>query len=109
MKKLLFLGACLVVLASQPVLAQAGGAQVAVLRITEYPSTVCVSLKQAAGKSEQWKFDNGGTGKRLDNAGQGYYKLLTDLYQQGYQLQSTFNAAVEPSISRTTLLLVKGQ
>jgi hypothetical protein len=90
-------------------MAQAGGTQIAVLRITEYPGTVYVSLTQAEGKSEQWKFDNGSTGKRLDDSGQGYYKLLADLYQRGYHLQSTFSAAVGPDISRTTLILVKGQ
>jgi hypothetical protein len=107
MKKLIFLGACLVALASQP--AQAGGTQLAIVRITEYPSTAYVSVTQAEGKSEQWKFDIGSTGKRLDDAGQGYYKLLAGLYQQGYHLQSTFTAAVDATISRTTMVLVKGQ
>jgi hypothetical protein len=109
MKKLLFLGVCLVALASQPVMAQTGGAQVAVVRITEFPATVYVSLTKTEGKSEQWKFDSGRMGKRLDDSGQGYHKLLTDLYQQGYHLQSTFSTEIESDISRTTMVLVKGQ
>jgi hypothetical protein len=109
MKKLFFLGVCLVALASSSVMAQTGGQQVAVVRITEFPATVYVSLTQAEGKSEQWKFESGSTGKRLDESGQGYYKLLADLYQRGYHLQSTFSSGVGPDVSRTTLILVKGQ
>jgi len=109
MKKLLFLGTCLVALASSPIRAQTGVSQIAVLRITEYPGTVYVSLTQAEGKSEQWKFDNGSTGKRLDDSGQGYYKLLANLYNQGYHLQSTFSSAIGTDLNRTTLILVKGQ
>jgi hypothetical protein len=109
MKKLFFLGASLVGLASSPARAQASGSQVAVVRITEYPGTVYVSLTQAEGKSEQWKFDSGSTGKRLDDSGQGYYKLLADLYQRGYRLQSTFSAAVDPGVNRITLVLLKSQ
>jgi hypothetical protein len=109
MKKLFFLGACLVALSSQPVMAQTGGPEVAVVRITEFSATVYVSLTKAEGKSEQWKFDSGRMGKRLDDSGQGYHKLLIDLYQQGYRLQSTFSAEVESEVSRTTMVFVKGQ
>jgi hypothetical protein len=90
-------------------MAQTSGPQVAVVRITEYASTVYVSLTKGEGKSEQWKFDSGSTGKRLDDSGQGYYKLLADLYQQGYHLQSTFSTAVNADLSRVTMVLVKGQ
>jgi hypothetical protein len=109
MKKLFFLIMCLVALASSPVRAQVAGAQVAIVRITEYPGTVYVSMTKAEGKSEQWKFDSGSTGKRLDDSGLGYYKLLADLYQQGYRLQSTFSSGVAVDVGRTTLVLVKGQ
>ena len=109
MKRLFFLGACLVALASSPVLAQTNGPQVAVVRITEYPGTVYISLTKEEGRSEQWKFESGSTGKRLDDSGQGYYKLLADLYRQGYRLQSTVSANVSPDVSRTTMVLVKGQ
>ncbi len=109
MKKLLFLGACLVALASQPVMAQAGGSEVAVVRITEYVTTIHVSVTRAEGKSEQWKFDSGDRGKRLDASGQGYQKLLADLYQQGFHLQSTFSSETSPGVNRVTMVLVKGQ
>jgi len=104
MKKL-FLGACLGALAWQPVQAQPGGAQLVIVRFTEYASTVYVSVTQADGQSEQWKFNTGNTGKRLDDSGQGYYKLLAGLYQQGYHLTAT----VEAATSRTTMVLAKGQ
>jgi hypothetical protein len=109
MKKLLFLGACLVALASQPAIAQAGGPEVAVVRITEYVTTIHVSVTRAEGKSEQWKFDSGDTGKRLDASGQGYQKLLVDLYQQGFHLQSTFSSTTSPGVNRVTMVLTKGQ
>ena len=109
MKKLFFLGACLVALASSPAMAQTGGADIVVVRITEYSSTVYVSVTKEEGRSEQWKFESGSTGKRLDDSGQGYYKLLADLYRQGYRLQSTVSANVSSDISRTTMVLVKGQ
>jgi hypothetical protein len=108
MKKLLFLGACLVALASSPVMAQTGGTDVVVVRITEEAVTVYVSVTQADGRSEQWKFVNGSTGKRLDESGQGYHKLLAGLYQQGYHLQSTFSGNVGPAdVSRVTMIFVK--
>jgi hypothetical protein len=109
MKKLLFLGTCLVALASQPAVAQAGGAEVAVVRITEYVTTVHVSVTRGEGKSEQWKFDSGDRGQRLDASGQGYQKLLADLYKQGFHLQSTFSSETSPGVNRVTMVLVKGQ
>jgi len=109
MKKLFFLGACLVALASQPVMAQTGGAEVLVVRITEALRRVNVSITRPDGKSEQLDFENGAFGERLDKSGQGYQKLFAMLYQQGYRLQSTFSAEATPSDVRTTLVFVKGQ
>ena len=51
MKKLLFLGACLVALASQPVMAQTGNAEVVVVRLEESLRRVYVSVTRADGKS----------------------------------------------------------
>jgi len=97
-----------VALASQPVLAQIGGPEVTVVRITEGVRRVNVSITRPDGKSEQLAFENGAVGERLDKSGQGYQKLFAKLYQQGYRLQSTFSAAA-PSDVRTTLVFVKGQ
>ena len=109
MKKLIFLGACLVALASQPVAAQTGEAEVLVVRITEYVTTVHVSVTRGEGRSEQWKFDSGDRGQRLDVSGQGYQKLLADLYKQGFHLQSTFSFGVSPGVNRITMVLDKHQ
>jgi opacity protein-like surface antigen len=109
MKKLLFLGACLVALASQPVMAQTTAPEIVVVRVTEDSRHVYVSITRADGKSEQLKFDNGAIGEGLDKSGQGYQKLFATLYQQGYRLQSTFSATAATSDDRTTLLFVKGQ
>jgi hypothetical protein len=109
MKKLFFLGACLIALASQPVMAQTGGPDVLVVRVTEGIRRVNVSITTPDGKSEQLQFENGAIGERLDNSGQGYQKVFARLYQQGYRLQSTFSAEAAQSDVRTTLVFVKGQ
>lgn len=109
MKKLLFLGACLLALASRPAEAQTGGPEVLVVRITEGVRRVNVSITRPDGKSEQLGFENGAFGERLDKSGQGYQKIFATLYQQGYRLQSTFSAEAVASDVRTTLVFVKGQ
>lgn len=109
MKKLLFLGACLVALASQPVMAQTGNAEVVVVRLEESLRRVYVSVTRADGKSEQLEFESGSGNNGLDNSGQGYQKLIAGLYQQGYRLQSTFSSTLSATADRTTLIFVKGQ
>jgi hypothetical protein len=107
MKKLLFLGACLVALASQPARAQTGGAEIVVMQVRENGyGNVRVVLAYPGGKTEEQEFKAGFTNKAQDESASEYQKLITKLYQQGYTLKSTFgpgNGALH------TLIFVKGQ
>jgi hypothetical protein len=52
MKKLLFLGACLVVLASQPAMAQTGGSDIVVVKVTEDYGLLQFHIAHAGSKPE---------------------------------------------------------
>lgn len=107
MKKLFFIGACLVALASQPVLAQTGGADVVVVQLKEsVTGTMRVVIAYPGGKMEEQEFKAGYTDKAQNEAATEYQKLITKLYQQGYTLKSTFG----PGHSLLqTLVFIKGQ
>ncbi|TVT39600.1 hypothetical protein FNT36_18330 [Hymenobacter setariae] len=110
MKKLLFLGACLVALASQPVMAQTGGStevDVTVVRVTaSYPRTL-VTITRPGGKEESLDFDNYGRGEKRPLIGPGLQQVVADLYKQGYQLQSTFDTTLGTSSSASVLLFIR--
>lgn len=90
MKKLLFLGACLVALASQPVMAQTGGADIVVVRVAEYSSRTHLTVERAGQEPEEVEFDwDSRIGKKWPRASKGYLDALSKLYQQGYQVQAT--------------------
>jgi hypothetical protein len=117
MKKLLFLGACLVALASSPVmaqthkaevvmshteLAQTGGAEVVVVRV--YDGTGKFVIGRPGGKVEELSFNPNYTSKGLAESTGQLQKAVASLYQQGYTLKSTFGGA-QGSIA--TLIFVK--
>jgi hypothetical protein len=52
MKKLLFLGACLVALASSPAMAQTGEADVVIVKISEGYSSLHIAIVHGTGKPE---------------------------------------------------------
>jgi hypothetical protein len=110
MKKLLFLGACLMALASSPALAQTGGmtdVDVTVVRVTaSYPRTF-VTITRPGGKEESIEFDNYGRSEKRPLVGSGFQQLVTDLYQQGYQLQSTFDTQMSANGSASMLLFIR--
>jgi hypothetical protein len=105
MKKLFFLGACLVALASQPSKAQTGVGDVVVVRIVE-GSTVYVTITRGVGKSEQLEFANNYHGKGSNSTVESYYQFVSKLYQEGYSLKSTIASGTGAS---TILIFVKGQ
>jgi hypothetical protein len=105
MKKLLFLGACLLALASQPVMAQTGGADIVVVRINDTGAIVYMAISHGAGKTESLSFPSGYNEKRILETAERYQQVLTKLYQEGYSLKSTFTV----SQGLTTLVFVKGQ
>jgi hypothetical protein len=109
MKKLLFLGACLVALASSPVKAQTAEPQVIVVRVLEDPRNIYVSITRPDGQTEDRKLESGLGTKGLTASSKAFHQLISSLYQQGYRLQSTFTTDNATNDNRTTLILVKGQ
>jgi hypothetical protein len=115
MKKLFFLGVCLVALASQPVMAQTGGSDVdvTVVRITAGGSRTYLAVTRPGGKQEEIELNNylsldadKPVGKRKQ-VGIGLQELVTDLYRQGYQLQSTFDTQTSEASSASVLLFIR--
>jgi hypothetical protein len=87
MKKLLFLGACLVALASSPVMAQTGGADVVTVRVVEEVRHSRLWINWPGREPELIEFEwNDKEGKGA-NAGKGYEAAVNKLYLQGYHLQ----------------------
>jgi hypothetical protein len=114
MKKLLFLGACLVVLASQPVMAQTGGADIVVVKVLEGSGQVHFHIARPGSKPEHREFSL----KQLKEKGEGDYlsgqaectrNLLVELTQQGYTLTSTYSASAGTALGPTTLIFTKRQ
>jgi basic membrane lipoprotein Med (substrate-binding protein (PBP1-ABC) superfamily) len=103
MKKLLFLGACLVALASQPLMAQTGGSNVVVVRVHDSGVNIELVINRGKGQSELIKFNSGVSDKHLQEAAEGYQQALAKLYQEGYSLKSTFTSTERLS----TLVFVK--
>lgn len=89
MKKLLFLGVCLVALASQPVLAQAESTEVIVVRIQESSVRTHLTIERAGQEPQEKEFDRDSRiGRKWPRASKGYYEALAPFYQQGYQTQA---------------------
>jgi hypothetical protein len=112
MKKLFFLGACLVALASQPVMAQTGGADIVVVKVVEDVGLLHFYIARSGSKPEVREF----SGKGLKEKGEGNYvsgqaestrSLLVELTQQGYTLTTTYSASRSPGVGLTTLVFTK--
>jgi hypothetical protein len=91
MKKLLFLGACLVALASQPVMAQTGTADVVVVKLHRTSSrTGHILISRGSSASEDIEY--------IDNKpameSEALQVAFAKLYQQGYRLRSTLGLSV---------------
>jgi hypothetical protein len=104
MKKLLFLGACLVALASQPVMAQTGGADVVVVQVSFGLGAGQILISRGGGKTEVVEIK-----KQNRNAGfesEAYQQVISKLYQEGYTIKSTFSDGVR---NQSNIVFVKGQ
>jgi opacity protein-like surface antigen len=97
MKKLLFLGACLVALASQPVMAQTGAADIVVVKVSEGGGYLQFDIARPGSKPEHREFSL----KQMKEKGDGYYVggqaeytrlLLVELAQQGYALTANYSS-----------------
>ena len=107
MKKLLFMGACLVALSASPVQAQTD-VDVTVVRVTAIAPYTYVTITRPGGKQEEIEFNNYGkdTGKK-QLVGVGLQQVVADLYQQGYELKSTFDTQMSASSSASVLLFIR--
>lgn len=95
MKKLLFLGACLIALAFQTVLAQTGGPDVVVVRFAyEGGTKLHAFISRGAGKTEE-QLAKGNNAQENEFCQQ----IISKLYQEGYTLRSTFSAGNVPANS----------
>lgn len=124
MKKILFLGTCLVALAAQPVMAQTvarkadaiasgvaqnSGPEVVVVRVYDNVGAgqLRLAITHADGKSESVDMPGGGASdKKLMESSQSFQHLFAKLYQEGYTLKSTFSGTEGTT---ATLVFVKGQ
>ena len=90
MKKILFLGACLVALASQPVMAQTGGADVVIVQ-TYFTgiSTLHIAVTRADGQTQEAEVKDAGNVKSHVVA-VALQQTLAKLVQEGYTLKSNF-------------------
>lgn len=93
-------------LASRPVMAQTGGADVVVMSVrTVGAGRVRVVIAYADGKTqEQFIETMGESDKQQDRGTSDYQRVLTTLYQQGYSLKSTFS---QDAGRFTTLIFLK--
>ena len=111
MKKLFLLGACLLALASQPVMAQTGDADVVAVRVAERYGQTHLTIERAGQEPEEIAFGwDGRIDKKFNRASKGYLDALRKLYQQGYQVQATIpGAANSNGTTYTTLIFTKGK
>jgi len=90
MKKLFFLGACLVALASSPAVAQTGSPDLVLVRFSYTgTSNLRIIVTRAEGKSEVSVTKSSGTEKGEVAASEAMHNVLRQLYQEGYALTST--------------------
>jgi opacity protein-like surface antigen len=116
MKKLLFLGACLVALASQPVMAQTGAADIVVVKVIESYGRIEFFIARAGSKPEHREFGfkqlkEKGEDRFFYNGSAEYTRsLLMELAQQGYNLTTTYTSGgVASDPGPTTLVFTKRQ
>jgi hypothetical protein len=105
MKKLLFLGACLVALASQPVIAQTSVPQVIVVQVYFTGlGTGHLTVTRGEGQTEDIEFKQ--TNIKQATEAETCQRVFEKLYQEGYSLKSTFSPGTG---GISTLIFAKGQ
>jgi hypothetical protein len=114
MKKLIFLGACLIALSSKPVMAQTAATDVVVVKVSEGSGYLQFDIARPSSKPEHREFSL----KQLKEKGESYYisgqaeytrSLLVELIQQGYTLTTTYNTNLGVGAGPTTLVFTKRQ
>lgn len=94
MKKIILLCACLWALASAAQ-APAGPPDIVVVRVRDNRTQASIFITRGEGKTEKQEFK--GTGLSFDKGmtavSEGYYKVMAQLYQEGYVLQNSSSAS----------------
>jgi hypothetical protein len=94
MKKLFFLGACLMALGSSPVMAQTPEGDVVVVRVLDgIAGKSKLVVVRAEGKSETTELDSGLNEKSMTATGEVFRRVIAQLYREGYSLKSTFTGS----------------
>lgn len=111
MKNLLYVGACLIALASTPASAQTGSTDVVVVKVTESYDYLLLDIARAGVKPERRTF------KRRDLLVDGApaeitRQLIAQLYKEGYALTSTYGGGgilTGSNMNLNTLVFTKRQ
>lgn len=88
MKKLFFIGACLLALGSTPVLAQTGGLDVVVVRVVFNGARLVMAVSHGEGKTETTQADV--PLSQVKNAApiaEAYQRIIAKLTAEGYTLK----------------------
>jgi hypothetical protein len=87
MKKLLLLSACVVALGTSPAMAQTSVPDVVLVRFSRTnKGNLRIAITRGEGKTALSEVPAGYTDKGFVQASEGEYKVLQQLYQEGYQL-----------------------
>ena len=108
MKKLFYLGACLVALASYPVMAQTGGPDVVVVRTTDSNEKLRIVVTHGEGKSEVLELPRKELKQSPTGQEEALQKVFAKLYHEGYHLSGTGGGGYNFLI-RNTFIFTKGQ
>lgn len=103
MKKIFLLCACLLAFVIPPLAAQTSGPGVAVVSFTRMNASYKAVISREDGRSELLEIPLGASDKKCTETSQGYQKLISKLYHEGYALKSTFGGE-----GRINLIFVKG-
>lgn len=112
MKRLLFLGLCLVALASQTVMAQTSGPDIIVVRVEETNTHVSLTVERVGQAPEGIGFDYDRRPGKAIRTSKGYLDALSKFYEQGYVVQAvipgvTYTTAAGVIYSTSTLIFTK--
>jgi hypothetical protein len=106
MNKRLFMALGLLTTPALPVLAQAGGPDIVVVKVSEVQNSTQIVIMRGEGKSELMELEGGGGPNAMTQSARRVQQVLTKLYAQGYVIKSTFTG---DHGNMSTLVLVKEQ
>lgn len=106
MKKLSWLGACLLALAFSPAMAQTGAPDVVIVRTTDSYESLRIVVTHGEGKTEVLELARKDLKQSPNGQEEALQKVFAKLYQEGYQLRGTGGGGYNYTI-RNTFVLTK--